>query len=102
MNRIAKALSASALLLGLAACHHEAKTSDQRTASGEVLAGSISDSMISYESLKSHPPVAPRSAERPGRATAADTVPGDGASAAPEAAPAEAAAPVSAASPIAY
>jgi len=50
----------AACLLALAACHKETRTSDQRTASGEVLAGSISDSMIPYEAVTSQPPLAPR------------------------------------------
>ncbi|MBU6268045.1 MAG: hypothetical protein KGN34_10920 [Sphingomonadales bacterium] len=56
--------------LALAACHKGAKSNDQRTASGQVLEGSISDAMIPYESLKSKPPLAPRAATR-GAVTAA-------------------------------
>jgi hypothetical protein len=48
------------LLLGMAltACKDE-KPTDQRSATGEVLAGSISDSMLPYDSTKSHAPRAP-------------------------------------------
>ena len=101
MTSIARTACTCALLLALAACHHEGKGSDQRTASGEVLAGSLSDSMIPYESLKSQPPLAPRSADKPGRAAATDAAPDDATSAAPQAVPAEAA-PAPAASPVQY
>ncbi len=48
------------LLLGisLTSCKDE-KPTDQRSATGEVLAGSISDSMLPYDSTKSHAPRAP-------------------------------------------
>lgn len=80
-----------ACLLGLAACHHETKTGDQRTASGEVLAGSISDSMIPYEALKSKPPLAPREAGSRGRKAGPDNAadPADLANTAADAPPAE-------------
>ena len=49
-----------ALLPALAACHSQTREKDERTATGQVLAGSISDSMIPYEALTSTPPAAPR------------------------------------------
>jgi hypothetical protein len=35
-----------------------AKSEDQRTASGQILKGSISDAMLPYDALTSQPPVA--------------------------------------------
>jgi hypothetical protein len=45
----------------LAACHGKPdKSDDQRTAEGEVLSATVSDSMIPEETEKSTPPPAPR------------------------------------------
>ena len=44
--------------LPLAGCGKKSGGSDQRTASGEVLPGSISDSMLPLESVTSEPPIA--------------------------------------------
>lgn len=58
------ALFLAALCLGLAACGEQsAGTAEQgAAASGEVLAGSISDAMIPLEQLESQAPLAPRQA----------------------------------------
>lgn len=49
-----------ALPLALAACGGtEKKEKDQRTAVGEILPGSISDSMLPYDTVRSQPPLAP-------------------------------------------
>jgi len=87
--------------LALAACHKGAKNNDQRTASGEVLQGSIGDAMIPYESLKSKPPLAPRTATKGPAAAAADDA-GVADSAASADAPAEAAPAASPAPAIHY
>jgi hypothetical protein len=55
------------LAMALNACKSE-KPTDQRSATGEVLAGSISDSMLPYGSTKSQ---APRAPEHIAAATAA-------------------------------
>lgn len=90
-------LAALAVLatLALTACHKGAKNSDQRTASGEVLEGTISDAMIPYESLKSRPPLAPRTASKGSgaAATTSDSAEPDAAAAEAPAEPAPAAAP---------
>jgi hypothetical protein len=56
-----KSLVALILLAGLSACGEKkaVKNDDQRTASGQILPGSISDAMIPYDALTSQPPVAP-------------------------------------------
>lgn len=47
--------------LALAACGSaEKKGKDQRTAAGQILPGSISDSMIPYDTVHSQPPLAPK------------------------------------------
>ena len=69
-----KRLLALACVLALAACHKDNKADDQRTATGQVLAGTISDSMIPYESLKSKPPLSPREAASDGKSAANDPV----------------------------
>jgi hypothetical protein len=51
-----------ALPLVLTACGgSEKKAKDQRTAAGEILPGSISDSMLPYDTVHSQPPLAPPS-----------------------------------------
>jgi hypothetical protein len=45
------------LPLSLAACKKESK---ENRASGEVLAGSVSDSMLPYDTVTSQPPLAPQ------------------------------------------
>lgn len=67
--------------LALAACGSstEKKGKDQRTAAGQILPGSISDSMIPYDTVHSQPPLAPK-ATGSGKAkdeTASDAGPGD-------------------------
>lgn len=48
------------LPLALAACGGtEKKQKDQRTAAGEILPGSISDSMLPYDTVRSQPPLVP-------------------------------------------
>ncbi|MDE2405974.1 MAG: hypothetical protein KGM17_14990 [Sphingomonadales bacterium] len=92
-------LLAAIAVLALSGCHRDGKGGDQRTASGQVLQGSISDAMIPYEALTSKPPLAPRVAAKPARGAAADAT-GDAAAA--DGAPADAApAPPSAAAPAA-
>ncbi len=48
-------------LVSLAACHKSAPKNDQRSASGEVLQGTISDRMIPLGQLTSQPPLLPKS-----------------------------------------
>lgn len=61
MNR---AVLLAALCLTLAACEEQAAAPTQQggAASGEVLAGSISDAMIPLDQLDSQAPLAPRQA----------------------------------------
>ncbi|MFT4025991.1 MAG: hypothetical protein QM676_04220 [Novosphingobium sp.] len=72
-----------ALPLAAAACNKaaEKKQKDQRTAAGEILPGSISDSMLPYDTVKSQPPLAPKETGKPGAAPklseGADEGPGD-------------------------
>lgn len=63
------------LPLALAACGGSAKKEkDQRTAAGEVLPGSISDSMLPFDTARSQPPLAPKEAGKasPKSGTAAE------------------------------
>ena len=48
---------ALAPLILLVACQEEAPTSDGRSASGEVLEGTISDAMLPIDTVKSEPPL---------------------------------------------
>jgi hypothetical protein len=91
-------LTALVLIVALAGCHRETRSDDQRTASGQVLQGSVSDAMIAYEQLQSRPPLAPRVVENAKGTPAATSAAGDEADVAPDA-PAEDAAP---ANPIRY
>ena len=64
----------------LAACGKSAPTNDSRSASGEVLQGTISDALLPVDQVRSEPPLedpkafakAQSSAEGPEAATAAD------------------------------
>ncbi len=54
VKRLAVVLSAVALL---AACNKSAPTNDSRSASGEVLQGTISDAMLPVDQVRSEPPL---------------------------------------------
>ena len=71
-----------ALLLALAGCGNDDRAQMGKTAQGEILPGSVSDAMLPLDSLRSQPPLAPRSdpSGRPGTK-------GDGAGDAPDTAP---------------
>ena len=75
--------------LALAGCHSgkPAKSDDQRSATGEVLKGSVSDAMLPYDTTKSQPPLAPRVVEHSadGEADSAAPAEADSAAAAPKA-----------------
>ncbi|WP_146107754.1 hypothetical protein [Porphyrobacter sp. HT-58-2] len=62
-----RAVFLAALCFALAACEDQAAAPAERggRASGEVLAGSISDAMIPLEQLESQAPLAPRQGPRP-------------------------------------
>ncbi len=61
MTSTLRLIALLALPLALAACGSgEQKGKDQRTAAGEILPGSISDSMLPYDTVRSHPPLAPK------------------------------------------
>ena len=50
-----------ALVLALAGCHKGVdKAAEQKAAAGQILQGSASDAMLPYDTVKSHPPLAPR------------------------------------------
>ena len=51
-------------LLALAACQGE-KKADNRSAEGEILPGSISDAMLPLDTVRSQPPLAPKSEIEP-------------------------------------
>jgi hypothetical protein len=53
-----RALAVPAACILLAACGGGDAENDQRTASGQVLEGSISDSMLPLETVRSEPPLA--------------------------------------------
>lgn len=77
-----------ALPLALAACgSSEKKAKDQRTAAGEILPGSISDSMLPYDTVRSQPPLAPKETGKPGAkgSAGADAAASDAAAPAAEA-----------------
>jgi len=64
------------------------KAEDQRTASGQILPGSISDAMIAYDALTSQAPIAPRAAPMAAVADSAEEAPQEAAPAAAEPSPA--------------
>ena len=72
------------LALAVAGCGGKKapKAEDQRTASGQILPGTISDAMIAYDALSSTPPMAPRAAAA---AVVAQSGEGEPEAAAPEA-----------------
>ncbi len=47
--------------LALAGCNQEKNAADTRGAAGEVLPGSASDAMLPLDTVRSQPPLAPRS-----------------------------------------
>jgi hypothetical protein len=87
-------LLAVALLMLLAACNGAAPGDDSRAASGEVLEGTVSDSMLPVDRVQSEPPLEDPDAFAEAQEKAAQTASGEGAAAptegeAPEAAAAE-------------
>jgi len=52
-------VAALAASLGACGTKKPAKTDDQRTASGQILPGTISDAMLPYDTATSQPPIAP-------------------------------------------
>lgn len=77
-----KALAVPVACVLLAACGGDADN-DQRTASGQVLEGSISDSMLPLETVRSQPPLA-KVTGTPGPNATATGAPEADATAAPE------------------
>jgi len=71
--RVMRAGLAVMMVLALAGCgaKKSPKADDQRTASGQILPGSISDAMIAYDALTSQAPSAPRAAPVAGLADSA-------------------------------
>ena len=51
-------IAAFAVLLLLAACGDKSEDDDERRASGQVLEGTISDSMLPLDTVRSQPPLA--------------------------------------------
>lgn len=101
MTPILRLTALVALPLALAACgSNEKKAKDQRTATGEILPGSISDSMLPYDTVRSQPPLAPKETGKPGAKASAGPAAAASDAAAPAAdAPAPDEAPAAAASP---
>jgi hypothetical protein len=79
-----KALAVPAVCILLAACGGGDAENDQRTARGQVLEGSISDSMLPLETVRSEPPLA-KVTGTPGPAATATASPEADATAAPDA-----------------
>jgi hypothetical protein len=77
-----KALAVPVACILLAACGGDAEN-DRRTASGQVLEGSISDSMLPLETVRSQPPLA-KVTGTPGPAAAATGTPEPDATGTPE------------------
>jgi hypothetical protein len=83
----ARLLAAACCVLLLAGCGGKKDKADQRTASGEVLEGTISDSMLPLATVTSQPPRAKARATAPGSEStddadatdeaAGDVTPGD-------------------------
>lgn len=72
-------LRSTALLAGvclLAACHGSSQKNDQRSASGQVLQGTISDAMLPVDKLKSQGPTLAPSGGKGGSEGAADAASG--------------------------
>jgi hypothetical protein len=63
------------LPLALAACGGQDRGDDKRTAGGEVLPGSVSDAMLPIDSVRSQPPLAPKS--EAGKGVGAGQAPGE-------------------------
>lgn len=79
-----RALFPLALLAGLSACQAE-KQADNRSAEGEILPGSVSDAMLPLDTVRSQPPLAPKSEIEPSAKGTGQARPSDAASAAPSA-----------------
>lgn len=83
--RLALFLAAPLALVGCG--DGEKKAKDQRTATGEILPGSISDAMLPYDKVRSQPPLAPKESGKPGAAKSSE--PSDEGSGEPQADPAD-------------
>lgn len=80
-----RSILAVAALALLAACGDKPSENDSRSASGEVLEGTISDAMLPLDTVRSQPPLAePEAAARASAVAPAAAVDGE-----PTAAPAE-------------
>ncbi|MBV1690569.1 hypothetical protein KRR38_23550 [Novosphingobium sp. G106] len=101
--RLAALAALAASSLALAACKGEKKPAEAGTAQGEILQGSVSDSMLPLDTVRSQPPLAPEaiSSGQPGKKSTHGVASGEASEAASEAAEAPAAAPspVAAAAP---
>ncbi|MCB2060743.1 MAG: hypothetical protein R3E09_18460 [Novosphingobium sp.] len=75
----------SAAILALAGCGGKQETERQDTAGGEILARSIGDDMLPYDTVRSQPPLAPKpTASRSGDAQASDDASTEGDDNAPQ------------------
>lgn len=81
-----RAVTILALTLALGGCWGKkaSKADDQRTATGQILPGSTSDAMISYDALTSRAPLAPRAAPVQASSAAPETPAADDAGSAEE------------------
>ncbi|HVR91915.1 MAG TPA: hypothetical protein VHG29_12600 [Novosphingobium sp.] len=83
MTRFQRILILAAIPLALTACKGEQKANG-KTAGGEILPGSTSDAMLPLDTVRSQPPLAPRTeaASKPGKGKASDGAADSGADAA--------------------
>jgi hypothetical protein len=66
MMQYRRVLVAAAVALALAGCGGGDKETAQGSAGGEILPGSASDAMLPLDTVRSQPPLAPKSEASPG------------------------------------
>jgi hypothetical protein len=77
MIRPNRNLAPIALAVLLGACGGGSKETAQGTAGGDILPGSASDAMLPLDTVRSQPPLAPKSESSPGAKAAAKGEPGE-------------------------
>lgn len=99
MMRCCRLVVAAALALALAGCGGGDKETAQGSAGGEILPGSTSDAMLPLDTVRSQPPLAPKSEASPGAKPTAKREAGAGSDQPEEPAEAEAPTPAPAEAP---